>query len=355
MKDVFLRRRDKLRKHVDQKGLQGLVVTHAANRYYLSGFELHDPQCNESAGTLIITPDGNDWLLTDPRYEEAAARVWPRERVFIYRGKRGEKIRDFLKGRFQKLGFDPETVSVALHRQLREAVELTPAGGLVEELREVKDQEEIERLRKSCALNHALMQEAEQSLLRPGSTEEEAAWGIEKYFREHGASGLAFSSIVAVGPNGALPHAIPGDKRIEENSPVLVDVGCRLEDYCSDQTRTFWVGSEPAPEFAETLKLVQEAQRRVIEAIRPDMGLKELYHVAMGYFQDNGVGEHFTHGLGHGVGLETHERPGIGPHSEGTLKPGMVITVEPGLYYPSWGGVRWEYMVLVTEGGAEIL
>jgi Xaa-Pro aminopeptidase len=354
MGPAFEKRRDRLRERMAREGADRFLVLHAANRYYLSGFELHDPQCNESAGALLIDSRGDDWLLTDPRYEEAACRVWSRERVFIYKGKRPQAIAEFLKGG-GPVHFEPSAVTIDFHEALSPHVALTPARGWVEDLRALKEEDEVEALRRSCAVNHGVMEWVARELLRPGMTEEEAAWEIEKRFRENGASELAFSPIVAVGPNGALPHAIPGSTRMAEESPLLVDVGGRVGAYCSDQTRTFWVGKRPSQEFERTMALVREAQERAIAALRPGLQLREAYETAMRFFQDRGVGSRFTHSLGHGIGLETHEYPSLGPTAEGTLKEGMVVTVEPGLYYPQWGGVRWEYMVLITADGAQVL
>jgi Xaa-Pro aminopeptidase len=203
-------------------------------------------------------------------------------------------------------------------------------------------------------LNHTVFEQVRE-MLAPGMTESEVAWAIEKLYREQGASELSFSTIVGVGPNGALPHAIPGRDRIEENCPVLIDMGCRLQDYCSDQTRTFWVGDAPSPVFLRTRDLVRKAQDLAVSAMGPGMTAKEAYEVARDFFRRQGVDQYFTHGLGHGIGLETHEGPALSPLSSAVLEPGMVVTVEPGLYYPEWGGVRWEYMVLVTESGVEVL
>jgi Xaa-Pro aminopeptidase len=355
MQQVFEKRRDKLRERMDKEGASSFLVLHAANRFYLSGFELHDPQCNESAGALLIDARGEDWLLTDPRYLEAAKRVWPEERIFIYKGKRQERMAEFLKGAVEVLYVEPSAVSMEFHEVLAAHLALVQAKGWVEKLRMVKDEDEIMAMRASCALNHRVMEWVERELLRPGISEQEAAWEIEKRFREHGASELAFAPIVGVGPNGALPHAIPGATRVMKDSPVLVDVGGRLDAYCSDQTRTFWVGRSPSGVFRETMALVREAQQRAIATLRPGLPLSAPYHTAMRFFEERGVGSRFTHSLGHGIGLETHEYPSLGPLAEGTLREGMVVTVEPGLYSPEWGGVRWEYMVLVTGDGAEVL
>lgn len=354
-RENYANRRNSLRKLMGQKGLDALVISHDANRYYLSGFELHDPQMNESSGYLIITRHGDDWLCTDARYTEAASRLWDTDRICIYSGPASEQINALLrKEGYTSIGYEAHSLCVSFFRSLSRNLEMVAADGLVESLRRIKEPEEIQALRRSCAVNHRLM-EWLPSQLRPGRTEAEIAWEIEKFFRENGASELAFSSIVAVGPNAALPHAIPGDTVITENCPVLIDVGCRVDEYCSDQTRTFWVGAQPTDVFVRTVELVRAAQDKVIARLHPGMFAAEAHRIARAVFEDACVEMHFTHSLGHGVGLETHESPSVSLRSKMPLEAGMVITVEPGLYYPEWGGVRWEYMVLITEDGAEIL
>jgi Xaa-Pro aminopeptidase len=166
---------------------------------------------------------------------------------------------------------------------------------------------------------------------------------------------MAFPCIVGVGGNGALPHVEPGDTRITKNCGVLVDAGCRLKRYCSDQTRSFWVGDNPDPAFSADLELIKEAQQKAIRHIRPGVAVTEIYNAARAFLDSNGAGVLFTHGLGHGVGLQTHEAPSLGATSTAVLQHGMIVTVEPGLYRPGQHGVRWEYMVLVTENGARVL
>lgn len=354
-KDIFAARRDRVRAKMHEAGLEALLVCHAANRFYLSGFELHDPQCNESAGRLLITARKGDWLLTDSRYLDAARRLWDEDRIFIYTAPVYENIGDFLcdKGG-QTVGFEDSIMSYEMHAKVSLRVDLQPVTRLVEKIRYVKDEAEVAAMRKACALNHTVFGQVEQ-MLTPGMTEGELAWEIEKLYREQGASELAFATIAAVGPNGALPHAIPGADPIHDNSPVLIDKGCRVDHYCSDQTRTFWVGDSPTDAFSRALELTKQAQAEAIKAIRPGLPVAEAYHVARGVFEKHGVEKHFTHSLGHGIGLETHEPPSLSPKASGVFKPGMVVTVEPGLYYPEWGGIRWEYMVLVTEDGCEVM
>ncbi len=352
--DAFARRRQALKERLRQERLPGLLVSHAANRWYLSGFELMDSQCNESAGWLVITADGGDHLLTDPRFEEAARRVWP-EDIVIYTARKMDKVGAFLESlRLPRLGFEPRSLCVRDYERLRENVALAPTENLVEELRLIKDAGEIVLLEASCALNHRVM-EALPGRLVPGMTEAEAAWEVERLFREGGASGLAFPTIVGADVNAALPHAEPGPARLPREGLVLVDCGGRLGHYCSDQTRTFWLGQNPSDRFRATLDLVREAQERALALIRPGAALAGTYAAARACFEKQGLAERFTHSLGHGIGLETHEAPSLSSLSQDTFRPGMVVTVEPGLYWPDWGGVRWEYMVLVTEDGCRIL
>lgn len=358
---VYARRRDRLRRLMVARGLDALLVSRAANRFYLSGFELYDPQCNESAGRLVITADGGDWLATDSRYTDAAARLWDRERVFLYGGDTAGDLARLLRRCGARAGFEAQGVSHAFARKLAARTGRFPAleaaDGLVERLRRIKEPEEVAAMERSFALNHRLLRHVEDGLARGhwrGREERELAWEIERFFRENGAEGLAFASIVAAGPNGALPHAIPGATRIPAEGPVLVDVGCRVDGYCSDQTRTFWAGDAPDEEFSRTLALVREAQAGALAVMKPGLALADAYAAARAVFVRAGVEKHFTHGLGHGVGLETHEAPSLSPRASGVLEPGMTVTVEPGLYYPRWGGVRWEHTVLVTEDGVRV-
>ncbi len=347
-------RRERLRVLMREHGLDSLLISHEANRYYLSGFELKDPQKNESSGYLVIRKDGRDWLCTDPRYRDAAARLWDEDHIFIYSGRAATELNALLRGLGGTIGFEARSVSLAFHDDLSDGLTLRRADGLVEKLRIIKEPEEVDRLRRACALNHQLM-EWVPSVCLPGRTEAQVAWDIEKFFRDNGASGLSFDSIVAVGPNAALPHAVPGETVLTDNCPILIDVGCRMDDYCSDQTRTLWVGDRPTKEFSDTMDQVRAAQDAAIAGMRPGMPVAEAHLLARNVFEQAGVERFFTHSLGHGIGLETHEAPGLSPRVDATLTPGMVVTVEPGLYYPSWGGVRWEYMVLITEDGVDVL
>ena len=269
----YAARREHLRALMRREGLDALIVSHPANRFYLSGFELHDSQCNESSGCLIIRQNGRDWLCTDSRYEEAAAELWDRDRIFIYRGSAAEEIRTLLRERVScRIGFESAIVSHNFVTRLEPGLSLEAADGLVEELRVIKDDEEIRLMEKSARLNHQLM-EWLPSILTAGNTEAGIAWSIEKFFREHGATENSFSPIVAKDAHAALPHYNPfeeahGPTEITPNCHILVDVGARLGHYCSDQTRTFWVGDKPEKRFLDMLDAVREAQREAMAPAR---------------------------------------------------------------------------------------
>ena len=354
-KKIFQQRRNNLKKLMAEKNIPAMLVSLAANRYYLSGFELHDPQCNESAGWLVINADGDDMLFTDPRYVDAAKQTWNEDDIFVYSANKHALVGDTIAAKGVKnLAFEPKALHLFDYDKLKEQVELSSANNLVEELRIIKDDDEIRRMDASVKLNHELFEYIEGELI-PGRTEEEIAWLVEKFFRENGAEELAFSTIVGVGPNAALPHAIPGKDKIRENELVLIDTGCRLQEYNSDQTRTFWVGDTPSDRFKETMDLVRASQQAAIDIIKPGLTYLEAYEASYAVFEKAGVEKLFTHGLGHGIGLETHEPPSLSKAATGELKPGMVVTVEPGLYDPAWGGIRWEYQVLVTKDGCRVM
>ncbi len=356
--NTYAARRESLRHRIMEAGLWGLLISHPANRYYLSGFELHDPQCNETAGYLLISAFGDDWLFTDPRYLDAARRLWPEDKIYISSGSERSKQRTHLKQLAgtsnHPMGIESKSLSVHTFQYYAEELNLKPVLGIVEGLRKTKTLEEIILMDRSAAVNHKVMDSLPE-LLVPGMTEREGAWAIEKLFHELGATESAFAPIVAVNANAALPHAVPGDTLITDNCLVLVDVGGRVDNYCSDQTRTIWVGDKPSDRFLRTRDMVQEAQDRAIEIAGPGVMMSDLYRKAFDSFDAHGVANEFTHALGHGIGLETHEFPSLGPTSTALLEPGMIVTIEPGLYDPTWGGIRWEYMLLITENGARTL
>lgn len=355
MHDYYKQRRDNLRQKLEQENLQALLISYPTNRFYLSGFELHDCQCNESSGHILIQKNGNDILFTDSRFLEVAKSLWKEENIIIYQNQI-EDIRLYLKNSIKgKIGIETTIVSHNFYEQLSQGLELEPAEGLVEELRIIKDDIEIQALKQSVALNHKLFKWL-PTIFKEGMSEAEIAFKIEMFFRENGATENSFPPIVAINQNAARPHHLPSlETKLVENCHVLIDVGARYNDYCSDQTRTFWFGEKIDPRFQDMLMQVQEAQAEAIKILAPDLPCCEAHLKAVEIFKKYGVEKTFTHSLGHGVGLDVHEEPRLSTRSKRLLKPNMIVTVEPGLYYPNYGGIRWEYMIRITENGNEIL
>jgi Xaa-Pro aminopeptidase len=342
-------RLSKLRKSMAEWNLDAMLVSSAENRRYLSGF-------SGSAGVLVIKPD-QAVLITDFRYFEQVAREAPDFRL----AKIETKLADRLPGLLaelgvKRLGFESEHVTVAQHQEWTNAtgdVEWLPTKELVERIRAVKEEEEIQALRGSAALTDAAFAHLLE-VIHPGMTETQVAWEIEAYMRAHGASKVAFDLIVAAGPNGALPHARPGSHIIQEGEPIVVDIGCVLDGYCSDMTRTFSLG-EPSAHYLEVWQIVLSAQEAVEAAIQAGMTGIEADTLARHVIEGAGYGEQFGHGLGHGVGLAVHERPRASRLSEDVLEAGMSLTVEPGIYLPGEFGVRLEDLVVIRPEGIEIL
>jgi Xaa-Pro aminopeptidase len=342
-------RLSKLNARLAEWDLDAMLVSNPQNRQYLSGF-------TGSAGVLVIKPD-EAVLVTDFRYYEQMAREAPEFRL----AKIETKLADLLPALLdelgvKRLGFESEHVTVEQHREWTNVtgdIEWLAMKEMVERIRAVKEVEEIEALRASAALTDAAFTHLLE-VIRPGMAETQVAWEIEAYMRAHGASKVAFDLIVAAGPNGAQPHARPGTHIIQEGEPIVVDIGCVLDGYCSDMTRTFSIG-EPSARYLEVWQIVLKAQEAVEAAIQPGMTGIEADALARQVIERAGYGEQFGHGLGHGVGLAVHEKPRASRLSDDVLEPGMTLTVEPGIYLPGEFGVRLEDLVVVRSGGIELL
>lgn len=350
----------RLRNRLLENDFDAFLVLQEENRRYLSGFTGRDGQFDESAGALIITAD-RQLLATDSRYETQAGNEAPGFEVYRYNEGLARALPDILAMlHTSRLAFESLRLShknfLSFQKHLEKrglAVSLLAAEGLVEEIRMIKEPEEIEAIKESLALSESILADVLNSL-HPDATEKEIAWAIERGLREGGAESAAFPPIVASGPNAALPHAIPTDRPIREGEPILFDWGARLGGYCSDISRTIVLG-EADSRFNEIYHVVKHAQSLAIEAIRPAASTQEVDKIARDYISAQGFGDNFGHSLGHGVGLATHEKPHLGPLRPSLLEAGMVTTVEPGIYIPGWGGVRLENMVVVTEDGAMVL
>ncbi|MBW2021583.1 MAG: aminopeptidase P family protein [Deltaproteobacteria bacterium] len=349
-----------LLRKLEEKRLDAAWIIQPENRRYLSGFTAEDPQLTESSGSLIVG-EGYRLLLTDSRYTEQAKKEAQSFDIITVKGDLiGEFPQILSKIGCKRLGLEDGYLIWATYTRLRDRieeqgvkVELVPMGSVVEDLRKIKEDQEIEAIRASAKFIAAIVKQMPQ-WLTPGMSEKEVAWEIEDRARRSGAEGMAFPPIVASGPNGALPHAVPTDKKIVPGEPIVVDVGVRLNGYCSDTTRTLFLG-KPDRFFLDIYKVVREAQLKAIDAIRAGVSTDVPDKVARKTISRAGYGQYFCHALGHGVGLATHEGPRLSPREPEVLLPGMVVTVEPGIYVPGKGGVRLEEMLLVRETGGEVL
>jgi Xaa-Pro aminopeptidase len=341
-------RADRVADQLEQRELDLLLVTDLVNLRYLTGF-------TGSNGMAIVGRDVRRFI-TDFRYIE---RVQTEVQGFD----REQGPQDFVTALADgwpegelRVGFEDDHVSVRQHRRMREVIpdriELASAGGVVESLRAVKDADEI-----SCIAAAAELADEVYGVLREqgltGRPERDVALALENEMRRRGAE-PAFSSIVASAERGALPHAEPSGEPIPRGTLVTLDIGARLDGYCSDCTRTWATGELPG-DLAEAYELVRRAQAEALAAVRPGPEGREVDAVARDIIEAAGHGEHFGHGLGHGVGLEIHEGPRLSRTGEARLARGNVVTVEPGVYLPDRGGVRIEDLVLVTEDGHRVL
>jgi len=356
----FPKRLERVRDAMRQKDLDTFLVAVPENRFYVSGYEAEDLNLTESSGYLLIT-SGRKFLLTDSRYEEAARQECPDFDLVIYNQGLVQVLPELFAGlETRRLGIEGHFLTYKHYLEVRDALhkvspsaELVSTENLVEQFRVIKDEAEIECIRGSIALMERALHAA-WDVLAPGKTEKEIAWLIESTIREGGGQAVSFPPIVAAGPNGALPHAVPTDRLVRPGDAVVLDLGAKLDLYCSDITRT-WVAGEPDPKLREIYKIVREAQLAAQATIRAGADSVAVDSAARDLIEHAGYGQFFGHGLGHGVGLAVHEKPGLRKVEPTILEENMVTTVEPGIYLPGFGGVRLENMVLVTKTGCELL
>ena len=321
-----------------------LLVTYGINVRYLIGFQ-------SSNCAVLVEPDGAATLYTDFRYLEAARAVEGVELVQTRRDVAGA-LAELLAMR--RVGFEASRISYSQWQTIAAGgAELVETRGLVESLRIVKDDAELDAIRRAAAISDAVYAAlADERFV--GRTERELAWWIERTSRELGADALAFESIVASGLNGASPHALAGDTVIADGVLVTIDMGFVVDGYCSDCTRTFAAG-DVSEQLLEIYGLVAQAQLDGLAAVRASKTAVDVDAASRTAIAAAGMAEYYGHGLGHGVGMEVHEAPVLRPESTDVLAPRNLVTVEPGLYLPGVGGCRIEDLVVVTETGCEIL
>lgn len=334
---------------LEKEGLDALLVTQAENRRYLTGF-------TGSAGVVLVT-EKETLLATDFRYYAQVQDQAPHVELVRVEDSTRAALASRIDGlEVHSLGFESHDMTVQDYERWQETlpqVEWISTTGLVEGLRMTKDAEEIGLIEEAVRIADETMEHI-LDWIRPGLTEREVAWELEVHMRTHGAEALSFPTIVASGPNSAMPHATTTERVIGPGDPIVIDMGARYEGYCSDMTRSFCLG-EMDEKYLTIWNTVLEAQQTAEEGIKPGMSSVEADALARDVIDEAGYKENFGHGLGHGVGLAIHEGPRVSHTSESTLETGAVVTVEPGIYIAGWGGVRIEDMVVLTDKGCRIL
>ncbi len=348
---VGIQRLERVRKRLLDQGAHAVLINHPPNIQYMSGF-------TGTNGFLLVTPL-RSYLFTDFRYLDQARAQSPLfETVKIEGGLDVEKIMSCLSREgIRALAVEEEYLSVKAYKKLAEQagekLQFLPANSLVENLRAVKADDEIECIAAAVRMADSAFQDI-LPFICPGVSEFDVACELEYLLRKKGAERIPFPLIVASGPRSALPHGVATKKIIQENELVTLDFGAVSGGYCSDMTRTLVVG-KPNGVQEERFNLVMKAQELAFQHIKTGVTVMEVDNIVRQFFHEQGCGEQFGHGLGHGIGLEVHEKPSLSPRGQGNLEPGMVFSIEPGLYYRDWGGIRLEDLVVLRSSGPERL
>jgi Xaa-Pro aminopeptidase len=338
----------KLRKTLQEQNIDGILITNGYNRRYMTGF-------TGTAGVAIVSQ--NDAVfITDFRYTEQAAAQIKDFRIVQHEVTLLEEIATQVKAMgIKSLGFEKDTVSFGTYELYKSVIQadLMPVSGLIEKIRLIKTEQEINIIKVACEIaDHAFTHILD--FIKPGKTELEVSNELEFFMRQQGATQSSFDTIVASGLRSALPHGVATNKVIEKGDFVTLDFGALYNGYISDITRTVAVG-EPSEKLVEMYNTVLASQLLSLEKVGPGLTGIQADAIARDYLTEKGYGEAFGHSLGHGIGLEVHEGPGLSKRSETVLEPGMAVTIEPGVYVPGVGGVRIEDDILITESGNELL
>ncbi len=329
--------------------IDGLLVVKPVNIFYLTSFDA-------SNAWLVVTQKARV-IITDFIYSEAASNSLPGFGIYVSPRDFAKTLSSVVKKyRIKRLGFEGRFMSVAQYKRLSSNVKrciLVNTTDIVESLREIKDRKEIAALKKALNVTASTWTELKRHLVA-GISESSIAHLIKEMLVRNGSDGYAFEPIVATQPSSSQPHYIPTAKKLVRNSILLVDMGARLRYYNSDLTRMYRLG-KISSKFAKLYSILCDAQRYAIDCIKPGIKTSDVDRAARQYLTSKGVGKFFGHALGHGIGLETHEKPSLSHSSKGVLKEDMVFTVEPGIYMPGFGGLRVEDTVRVRKGGCEVL
>ncbi|WP_274365358.1 M24 family metallopeptidase [Paenibacillus thermotolerans] len=341
----------KLRESLNELQIDALLITNPVNRKYLTGF-------TGTAGNVLIT-ESRAVLFTDFRYvTQASEQAAGFETIEHDSANPLAAVREAMRSAgLSKLGFEQENVSYGAYgryaAELGGDITLVPTAGTVERLRRIKDAGEIQLIREAVAVSDAAFTHI-LPFLKPGVKETDVSLELETFMRRQGASATSFATIVASGERSALPHGVASGRVLGTNEFVKMDYGALYKGYCSDMTRTVFIG-QPTAKHREIWDIVLEAQLACLAGLKPGMTGKEGDALARDVIAKYGYGDNFGHGTGHSVGMEIHESPNLNKRESSVLEPGMVVTVEPGIYLPGFGGVRIEDMVVITETGCDIL
>ena len=362
----------KIQKELHEKDLDGFIVTNPFNIFYLSTFRGVSPF--EREAILVVTP-GQSTLITARLYQQEAKKVVSSVLKIKIANERNE-INQFVKEAISKVsptdlsaeahwaktkamakvGFEQHDITFSEFKQFKKLLKdkkLVPTKHLVEDLRLIKSPDEIKKIEKAQTITQSAFDEIIKTI-KAGQTEEQISETLVKIIKSLGGQGLAFDPIIASGPNSAKPHHVTGDRRLSKNDVLLFDFGAKYKDYCADLSRTIFVGRVPDAK-KNIYHHVQTSQNMAIAKIGTGVAAKRAHSYANSHFKKHKLNQFFLHSLGHGVGLEVHEKPSLSKKSKDTLREGMVFSVEPGLYFPAWGGVRIEDLVVIISGEAQIL
>jgi Xaa-Pro aminopeptidase len=342
-----VKRLEHLRQKFKDQNIDALLVYQAENKQYLSGFK-------GSAGWLLILKN-IAFLAVDFRYLELAKNQTSQFEIIHIKGSSMDWLFELLAAHnIRNIGFEANYIPFSIYQQLCNAkcqkqneIHQVATCNLVESLRTIKEQSEIKSITTACKIVDATFKYARQ-IIQPGMTEKQVAWELEKFTRSNGSESVPFDFIVASGPNSAMPHAIPTDRKILANEPIIIDLGARSAGYCSDITRTFFIGGRDKT-YSRIYNIVLSTQLATMAMIMSGISGESADQLGRDMIKESQYGASFGHGMGHGIGLEPHEFPRLGPGSDDILAEGMVFTIEPGIYIPGWGGVRIEDTVMIKN------
>ena len=345
---IFTQRQDNLKNKLAEMGVDGILLTNLTSIRYLCGF-------NGSAASCLITTDGS-YFISDGRYDvQSKNQVKGLERFIDFGTHLSIIEKNNLIQNGLKLGFEGDHTSVSQFKAMQDVfsnVNWESTSMLMENLQAIKDQSELDAIRTAVEITDVIYEEI-IPMLKVGTTEKDVAIQLVTRYRQE-SDGEAYSTIVAGGPNSALPHAVPGDRPFEKGDFIVIDAAAKFSGYHADMTRTPVVG-EATDKHREIYNIVKDAQQAGCDAVKAGMTCKKVDNVTRDYITEKGYGEYFNHGTGHGLGLEIHTEPRLSHLSKSILEVNNVITIEPGIYLAGWGGVRIEDDVIINKDGCEVL